>query len=114
MPTVVREVVERTTEVERAPDAAGPRVVDDWVPLLEQLERQVRSDPRSLVRGPEDFQDLAVAVRQLYNAFSWRTPEPTESAPPASPSVTAAPPNSPGGLSRQQRRALERQQRKRR
>lgn len=117
-PRVVREVVERTIEVERAaPAPAGPRVVDDWVPLLEQLEQQVRENPRSLVRGPDDFQELALAVRALYNAFSWRTPESSTSAPSQpspSTSTASAQGHNPSGLSRQQRRALERQQRKRR
>lgn len=118
LPTVVREVVERTVEVERPapelPVPSRPRVVGDWVPLLEELERQVREDPRSLVRGPEDFQDLAVAVRALYNAFSWRTPEPPASEPAARSSTASTSQEPPSGLSRQQRRALERQRRKRR
>lgn len=114
-PTVVREVVERTVEVQRAaPAPPRPRTVEDWVPLLEQLEQQVRENPRSLVRGPEDFQNLAAAVRQLHNAFSWHTPESSTSAPSPSSSTASAQGHNPSGLSRQQRRALERQQRKRR
>ncbi len=114
MPTVVREVVERVVERERSvPASRVPRAVGDWVPLLEQLERQVRDEPWSLVRSKDDFEELAEAVKGLYDAFSWRNPEPTNTAPPVyqqpAPVVQAG-----GTLSRQQRRALERQQRKHR
>lgn len=107
-PHVVREVVERERVVERdRPVPAAPQLVAEWVPLLEQLERQVRERPLSLVRGPDDFAELADAVRGLYGAFSWRRDRPDSPAPPQRPAREA-------GLSRQQRRAREREQRKNR
>lgn len=109
MPAVVREVVERTVERDRpVPTPIVPRLAGDWVPLLEKLERQVREDPSSLVRGKDDFQELAAAVQALHGAFSWRI---SESA--AAVSAASEPPVQAGGtLSRQQRRALERHRRK--
>jgi hypothetical protein len=107
MPAVVREVVERTVDRDR-PVPAAPRRAAEWVRLLQQLEHQVRDNPLVLVRSGEEFQELAAAVRGLYNAFTWRTPEPDPAVLP--------PPHQPDeatGLSRQQRRARERAQRKR-
>lgn len=105
MPAIVREVVERTVDRDRpVPAPVAPRTVADWVPLLEQLTRAVRDDPRSLVRSKDDWQELALTVRELHNSFSWRD----ELAPDTRDDVGASP-----RLSRQQRRALERQQRDR-
>lgn len=103
-PKVVREVIERT--IEPAPGRAAtvpgtPRTVHDWLPLLDELTRQVRTQPESVVRGPDDWQELAGAVRALHDSFVWTSHE--RNPPPA-----AGP-----GLSRQQRRALERERRKR-
>lgn len=110
MPAVVREVVERVVERDRPVEVpAVPRVVAEWVPMLEQLERQVRERPLSLVRGPDDWAELADAVRGLYGAFSWRVPEPDDTTPAA-----PRPGDDTTGLSRQQRRARERERRKRR
>ena len=112
---MVREVIERTTEVERTvpvPTPIRPRVVADWIPLLEQLERQVRDNPQSLVRGPDDFHELAEAVLALYKAFSWRTHDPSNTAPPATSAAPQTPAQNTVGLSRQQRRARERARRR--
>ncbi|MER7015336.1 hypothetical protein ABT324_28215 [Saccharopolyspora sp. NPDC000359] len=53
MPTVVRDVVERVIEVERTVPvpAHTPRLAADWVPLLEQLDRQMRDNPLALFRS---------------------------------------------------------------
>ncbi|MFE5565961.1 hypothetical protein ACFQ68_13325 [Amycolatopsis japonica] len=114
MPTVVREVVERVVERDRPePVPMVPRVVEDWVPMLEELERQVRDKPWSLASSKDDFEELAMAVKAVHDAFSWRNPEPTNTTPPVH--QQSAPVGQAGGtLSRQQRRALEREQRKRR
>ncbi|RJQ74199.1 hypothetical protein D5S17_23300 [Pseudonocardiaceae bacterium YIM PH 21723] len=104
MPTVVREVVERVVERDR-PMPAVPVTVADWLPLLDRLRDQIRHDPRSLVRGRDDWQELAGAVLELHESFTWKQP----AATPSSGGETAA---AGQGLSRQQRRALERQQRK--
>lgn len=113
MPTVVREVVERVVERDRPePVPMVPRVVEDWVPMLEELERQVRDKPWSLASSKDDFEELAMAVKAVHDAFSWREPEPTTTAAPApAQPVSSAPPAAT--LSRQQRRALERERRKR-
>lgn len=98
-PEVVREVVERTRDVERVVPIerpARPQLAVDWIPLLEQLDRQIRDDPASLMRGPDDFQHLAATVLRLYHAFTWNSS--------SSETTTSAP-----RLSRQQRRARERQ-----
>lgn len=105
MPKVVREVVERTVERDRpVPTAAAPVTVADWVRLLEQLTHAVHTDPRSLVRGPADWQELALAVRELHASFTWRD----QPAPATSTQADPSP-----RLSRQQRRAQDRQQRRR-
>lgn len=103
-PKVVREVIERTIEPApgRATTVSGtPRTVRDWLPLLDQLTQQVRTRPESVVRGPDDWQELAGAVRELHDSFAWTS---HERNPPAAERP---------GLSRQQRRALERERRKR-
>jgi hypothetical protein len=108
--TVVR-VIERT--IVRAPDAApvaaspALRTTSDWVDLLEQLERTRRTNPVALARSRDEFHDLRRAVAALADAFAVGA---------TTPPITAVPPPLPGagtGLSRQQRRALEREQRKR-
>lgn len=112
MPKVVREVVERTVERDRPVSVpAAPTTIADWLPLLDQLTRQVRETPRALVRGPDDWQELARAVRQLHDSFAWRDdPAPANTADAAVP--TAGDASVPARLSRQQRRALDRQHRK--
>ncbi|MFD4196705.1 hypothetical protein [Amycolatopsis thermoflava] len=106
-PKVVREVVERTIEPTPRRTAtvstvsSTPRTVQDWLPLLDQLTQQVRTQPESVVRGPDDWQELAGAVRELHDSFAWTS---HERNPPAAERP---------GLSRQQRRALERERRKR-
>jgi hypothetical protein len=103
MPAVVREVVERTVDRDRpVPAPVAPRTVADWVPLLDQLTHAVRTDPRSLVRGKNDWQELALTVRELYNSFAW----PDQPAPATRDDADTSP-----RMCRQQRRALERQQR---
>jgi len=113
MPTVVREVVERVVEQDRpVPAPIVPRVAADWVRMLESLERQVRDKPWSLASSKDDFHELAEAVKAVHDAF-WRNPEPTNTAAPA-PAQQSVPGARPGEkLSRQQRRALDRERRKR-
>lgn len=91
MPARVREVVER--EVVRERGAQLPRTAEEWLPLLEILTQQMRTRPLSLARSREELGELTEAARELLAALTGQPP-----APP---------------MTRQQRRAQEREQRKR-
>ena len=123
---VVREVVERViTPVAPPPRTAAPpstvprstpraaqRSGQEWAAELRDLANRMRTRPLSLVRSPDEFEELAAAVAELHAAFQPGPPSPTATAPTPIP-ARVAPPSTGTGLSRQQRRAMERQQRKR-
>ncbi|WP_165436413.1 hypothetical protein [Amycolatopsis suaedae] len=109
---MVREVVVRERVIERERRVSvTPQLVADWLPLLKQLERKVRYRPDMLARRPGELHDLARAVRNLHEAASQRAP----TSPTTLTEGTAPSPKSEGyQLSRQQRRALAREQHKNR
>jgi hypothetical protein len=120
---VVREVIERVISPEappptrpwRAPSTpparSTPRTGIDWATELRVLADQLRTNPLSLVRTRDEFEEFASAVDELHAATQPPAP-PAGSAAPAPTPAGIAPTPTGAGLSRQQRRALERQQRK--
>jgi hypothetical protein len=71
----------------------------------------VRTNPLSLVRTRDEFEALASAVNELHAATQSPAPPTAPAAPVSTPAETTPTPTG-ARLSRQQRRALERQQRK--
>lgn len=125
-PTVVREVVERTTEVDRpVPTPVAPTRGADWAALLDTLRTRLREQPHSVLRHPDDVDELAGALREAYAALTGHDLAASPATPTAGQQHLATaiertvedalgtPTPEPQRLSRQQRRALERQQRKR-
>ncbi|MCG8918256.1 hypothetical protein L6E12_20955 [Actinokineospora sp. PR83] len=111
MPTVVREVVERIEARERrVPVPMAPRTAADWVTALEQLRHRILRDPLSVLKRREDLAELIAAVRAVDAALSGGRPQPPEPAPPTPTRRGDGGPR----LTRQQRRALDRKQRKHR
>lgn len=120
---VVREVVERVISPEtppaprpwRAPSTpparSTPRTGIEWAAELRVLADRVRTNPLSLVRTRDEFEALATAVNELHAATQSPAP-PTAPVAPASAPTEITPTPTGARLSRQQRRALERQQRK--
>jgi hypothetical protein len=121
---VVERVVERTVEPEGLPPTARtlppprppapatlPRTATEWAPVLRQLAERMRTAPLSVVRSRAELAELADAVAELHAAVQPDpTPPPATASRPTRARVLPAEPDA--GLSRQQRRARERERRK--
>jgi endogenous inhibitor of DNA gyrase (YacG/DUF329 family) len=135
MPTVVREVIARETVRTVRVAGRAPRNVLDWARHLETLAGQLADDEHELhagqqLAGPWQMKRLRYTLTAALKALDDAYPEvasppppnagyptvwgkPTSISPPAAPAPGAEAPVLRAGLSRQQRRALEREQRKR-